>query len=386
MQGSRVRASRFLLTVAAGCDAEMASARAEAASGAGQEQTRQNALHSLTALRDEKLVSSPTGRRRALPLRERESAQRQTRRNSELLEADRCKRLLEKGKDAMPPRYGISREMLYVKHPLRAVESILWMHKARRRRTFDQSTIYDVGMHIGQDTAFYLKKGFRVVAIEANCLLVEAALRHFSPFVRSGQLSILNLGITSRDDEGDLEFFINEKISEWSSFDKRIASRMDSPVRSVLVPTSSLTSVISKYGPAYYVKIDIEGHDVIALRSLLSTEPKPRYISVENGNQGMLGMLAGAGYDQFKYIQQRDIPGVRLPRRAREGEYTAHLFPRGSSGPFGEETLGNWKSAEEIEEEIARIWDVEGTQSRPGHNDKVDGWFDLHARHSESVQ
>ena len=27
--------------------------------------------------------------------------------------------------------------------------------------------IFDIGMHIGQDTEVYLKKGFRVVAVEA---------------------------------------------------------------------------------------------------------------------------------------------------------------------------------------------------------------------------
>jgi hypothetical protein len=33
--------------------------------------------------------------------------------------------------------------------------------------------IYDVGMCDGADTAFYLAKGFRVIAIEANPTLVE---------------------------------------------------------------------------------------------------------------------------------------------------------------------------------------------------------------------
>ena len=35
--------------------------------------------------------------------------------------------------------------------------------------------IYDVGMHNGADTAFYLAKGFRVVAVEANPELVQAS-------------------------------------------------------------------------------------------------------------------------------------------------------------------------------------------------------------------
>ena len=34
--------------------------------------------------------------------------------------------------------------------------------------------IYDIGQHTGEDTAFYLGKGFRVVAVEANPTLAEA--------------------------------------------------------------------------------------------------------------------------------------------------------------------------------------------------------------------
>ena len=33
--------------------------------------------------------------------------------------------------------------------------------------------IYDVGMHNGSDTAYYLHKGFRVLAIEANPVLAK---------------------------------------------------------------------------------------------------------------------------------------------------------------------------------------------------------------------
>src|SRR5690348_14857053 len=39
--------------------------------------------------------------------------------------------------------------------------------------------IYDVGLCDGDDTAFYLAKGFRVVAVEANPALVAAAKQRF---------------------------------------------------------------------------------------------------------------------------------------------------------------------------------------------------------------
>ena len=45
--------------------------------------------------------------------------------------------------------------------------------------------IYDLGLHTGQDTEFYLKKGFNVVAIEANPLLVTEAEARFALEVAS---------------------------------------------------------------------------------------------------------------------------------------------------------------------------------------------------------
>ncbi len=41
-------------------------------------------------------------------------------------------------------------------------------NKLERDEAMNKSLIIDVGMHTGRDTEFYLKKGFEVIAIEAN--------------------------------------------------------------------------------------------------------------------------------------------------------------------------------------------------------------------------
>jgi spermidine synthase len=41
--------------------------------------------------------------------------------------------------------------------------------------------IYDIGMHDGSDSEFYLRKGYRVVAVEANPKLVEACRERLAP-------------------------------------------------------------------------------------------------------------------------------------------------------------------------------------------------------------
>ena len=67
--------------------------------------------------------------------------------------------------------------------------------------------IYDVGMHQGKDTEFFLGKGFRVVAIEANPGFVEMVRHRLSCDVDSGRLTILGVAISDR--AGLADFWID---------------------------------------------------------------------------------------------------------------------------------------------------------------------------------
>jgi hypothetical protein len=54
--------------------------------------------------------------------------------------------------------------------------------------------IYDVGMHSGEDTEFYLKKGFRVIAFEANSDLAASARSKFHDYIAKDKLVIVQRG------------------------------------------------------------------------------------------------------------------------------------------------------------------------------------------------
>lgn len=47
--------------------------------------------------------------------------------------------------------------------------------------------IYDVGLHRGEDTDYYLQKGFRVVAVEANPQLVDECTARFAREIADGK-------------------------------------------------------------------------------------------------------------------------------------------------------------------------------------------------------
>jgi hypothetical protein len=49
--------------------------------------------------------------------------------------------------------------------------------------------IYDVGLHDGGDTGHYLRCGFRVLAIDANPVMVELAKKNYSEAVRSANVA-----------------------------------------------------------------------------------------------------------------------------------------------------------------------------------------------------
>jgi FkbM family methyltransferase len=180
--------------------------------------------------------------------------------------------------------------------------------------------IYDVGMHNGNDTAFYLACGFHVIAIEADPDLAASAIgNRFEKEVKSGQLTVLNIGIA--DHSGPSEFWVNEVRSALNSFDRSLAVRSGERCHSVLIQCKRLDEIVSEYGIPYYMKIDIEGHDLICCNQLSSTS-KPKYISVEMSRVELLLKLRDLGYDRFKLIHQVDMQAVE----ARDLDLRVHLL------------------------------------------------------------
>jgi FkbM family methyltransferase len=75
----------------------------------------------------------------------------------------------------------------------------------------EQDLIIDLGAHNGDDTGYYLQKGFRVVSVEANPILAEQIAGRFPHAVRAGRLTVLNIGIVER--AGTLPFWVSEDRS-----------------------------------------------------------------------------------------------------------------------------------------------------------------------------
>lgn len=234
----------------------------------------------------------------------------------------------------------------------------------------NRGLVFDLGFHIGQDTDYYLKKGFWVVAIDANPLLIEEGRKKFAEYIDTGRLVLINIGIGERSET--LPFYVNKTLSEWSSFDKKIGtSRGEYYV--IDVQLVSLRTIVEKYGTPYYLKADIEGHDLMAVQSLRDINDKPPYISIENGQAHMIEELYSQGYRKFKFINQAKIHEIVLTPFAKEGQWVDYKFPFGSSGPFGEETEGAWLNKDEVLKLSNAYW------GNPNRDASIHGWYDLHA-------
>ncbi len=251
----------------------------------------------------------------------------------------------------------------------------------------DRELVYDLGMHDGQDTDFYLKKGFRVVAIEANPALVAEARQRFAHAISDGRLTIVDRAVASTDAE--LEFYVNLSNSKWSSIHEEWGNRGRKGFDKVAVKGIRLQDVMAEHGVPYYMKIDIEGADGTALEQLAGMTVKPAFVSVEGGWMKYLNMFAAMGYDRFALVNQALVSETRPADPPREGRAVDHSFPMGASGPFGREVAAPWWTYDEISadrrafqklmEQIGREAGGDPAKIQAERERRKLGWYDVHA-------
>ena len=261
----------------------------------------------------------------------------------------------------------------------------------------EKQLVFDVGVNDGDDTAYYLNRGYKVVGIEADPLLVEQLSRRFAEPIARGDLQLLNLGVAAED--GEAQFWVSER-SIWSSFSREMASRDGLSCHPITVPTKPFDAIVRQYGVPYYCKIDIEGYDRVCL-SRLAPELAPRYISVEMHRQegdADIERLRELGYAKFKIISQvtrgqpepwilnteyalpwRLAVQVRNADRRMRGAPTVNgwAFSHTSSGPFAEDTPGPWRGFDATLKLWKYLKDAEPRLEAKGLHE----WFDVHATH-----
>ena len=234
--------------------------------------------------------------------------------------------------------------------------------------------IYDVGVHDGADTRFYLDKGFDVVAVEANPAMVTRAREAFAPEIASGRLVLYPVALAEA--AGDVPFLVHQH-DDWSRPAQFTDYRFtEGTYETILVPGATFTEVYARHPDPRYVKLDIEGGELLVIRQMLATGRRPPYLSFE-ANQDLdatLDLLRAHGYESFYLLPQQDKSWITLPDPPREGALVP--WDRAVSGPFGREIPGPWLVLDELRAQIA-AWRA---RAEAGDPSAVGEWHDIHAR------
>jgi FkbM family methyltransferase len=260
--------------------------------------------------------------------------------------------------------------------------------------------IVDVGMHDAKDTAYYLEKGYDVLAVDANPEFCADASKRFATEIAAGRLTIRNVGIA--ESPGELTFWVSSQ-TEWSSFDKDKATRAGTSATAIVVPTVRFADLLSEFPTPLCVKIDIEGNDALCLRELERCSALPAYVSFEatEGAAEDLEFLMKLGFQRFRCIRQNDwreitpdnmldqgrkrkfvhrasrfgLGRVLRPLHYRKPNTSGWRFKVGSSGPLPNEFAGQWLRSEEV----LKVWNHLEAVDFELNAHRLGEWYDFHA-------
>jgi FkbM family methyltransferase len=276
--------------------------------------------------------------------------------------------------------------------------------------------IYDVGLHRGEDSEFYLRKGFRVVAFEADPDNANYCREKFAEYSRQGRYTIVEGAILASGEAPNgrkkVSFYKNNQDTHWGTVCADWVQRnTNRGTTSTLIEVEAVdfAEAIQQHGMPHYMKVDLQGCEITCVNALRKFAERPDYISAQSSRASFarihdeIEALSQLGYDSFQAIEQSELSQLQSPPSpAREGNYVAHRFEFGASGLFGAELNETWKSKPAIlrlYRMIALGYSLVGdnglTKRVPGSRllwpcawrfvhlftrAAVPGWYDTHAR------
>jgi FkbM family methyltransferase len=147
--------------------------------------------------------------------------------------------------------------------------------------------IFDIGANIGQKTDVFLRLGARVVAVEPDRSNQDILRKNFLS-LRVSKKPVIVVGKAISDRKGVETLWVDAPGSgkntlnrKWVDTLRSDAKRFGSTVTFAgmqEVETTTLEELIRSHGAPFYIKIDVEGHEVNVLRGLHSAVP---YVSFE---------------------------------------------------------------------------------------------------------
>lgn len=151
-------------------------------------------------------------------------------------------------------------------------------------------TIFDIGANEGAKADIFLKLGARVVALEPDSACQTILRDRFLRYrVRPGKITLVSSAVS--DKRGTEEMWIDGPGSAVNTMSRKWADHLKENKdsfkfghcgmqfnHSKLVETTTVADLVKLYGAPFFIKIDVEGHELSVLRGM--QEPVP-FLSFE---------------------------------------------------------------------------------------------------------
>jgi len=232
--------------------------------------------------------------------------------------------------------------------------------------------IIDIGMSEGNDTAFYLAKGFDVVGVEADPITFSTLEARFQQEIASKRLTLVHAAASARGGE-TVEFWRNDTHQGLSSTYKDGQASEGGRQTKYDVKTVSWRELRLVRHVPYYLKLDVEGAETPFLQSMFGAAELPQYISVEAHSFSPVQLVFDLGYRRFKLVSQTILHTFEIPDPSLEGDLVSQPNWHHASGPFGQELPGEWVDFEVFQ----NLYEAVDLLRR--HRTAQHTWFDCHA-------
>ena len=222
--------------------------------------------------------------------------------------------------------------------------------------------VYDFGANRGSNIPYYLSRGFRVVAVEANPKLSQSISQYYE---NHPSVAVENVCVVSDETDVSVPFYIHKTNDVLSASQNDLDK--DNNFERIDVRGLTPDQLFSRHGAPFFVKIDLEGLDGPIANAVLRSAQDLPYISAEAHSIEPFCHFVSAGYRHFKIVEAPFV-GSRYYNLSERAGMAEFAFSYHDAGPFGEDIPGIWLNVDEAFSYLQRY----GI-----------GWKDIHARRAD---
>jgi putative sugar O-methyltransferase len=185
-------------------------------------------------------------------------------------------------------------------------------------------TAIDVGAHKGDVTEALVSLGLRVLALEPQESFAARIEQRLADAVATGRVVVERCAASDRAGKAELLVGRASTVStlerDWTTV--AFPEEFQSP-RKVSVPLRPVADVRAAHGLDHvgFVKVDVEGHELPALKGLLHGQAEPPLVVMFEANQRFapqaaecIALLRSRGYDRFDIILREGVEPIAAER------------------------------------------------------------------------